>query len=117
MKSKQIKTHRFVAYAFLVNTNNYKEINHINSDKKDNRAENLEWCTRSENMSHMISEMGPGHRLGMSNPKTRLVVHGEYGIFCTIREAAAMIPVEESNLNHMLHQRGYRKNRTKFILV
>lgn len=44
--------HRLVADAFLQNQQCCKEVNHIDGDKRNNRAENLEFCTRSENMSH-----------------------------------------------------------------
>ena len=44
--------HRLVAIAFIPNPNNYKEINHINCDKQDNSAENLEWCSSSYNKIH-----------------------------------------------------------------
>lgn len=44
--------HRCVASAFIPNPNGYREVNHINGDKKDNRVENLEWCSRSQNMKH-----------------------------------------------------------------
>ena len=44
--------HRLVAEAFLDNPKGYNEIDHRNHNRLDNRAENLRWCTHSENMQN-----------------------------------------------------------------
>lgn len=50
--SKFLLTHQLVLQAFTENVNNLKEINHIDGCKWNNKIENLEYSTRSENMRH-----------------------------------------------------------------
>lgn len=60
-KLKNVRVHQWVARTFIPNPNNYKEINHIDGNKKNNKVENLEWCTRQENNLHM-------YRIGLAKP-------------------------------------------------
>lgn len=41
--------HRMVAQAFVPNPDGYKEVNHKDEDKTNNRADNLEWCSHLYN--------------------------------------------------------------------
>lgn len=56
---KKMAVHRMVGECFIENPDNLPEINHINTIRDDNRAENLEWCTREYNYQHSI-EQGVG---------------------------------------------------------
>ena len=49
---KRIYVHKLVATAFVEGWREGLEVNHKNGVKTDNRAENLEWVTSSENHQH-----------------------------------------------------------------
>lgn len=49
---KQYLVHRLVAVAFIKNPNNYKEINHKDEDKSNNKLDNLEWCSHNYNINY-----------------------------------------------------------------
>ena len=51
-KSKDLKIHRLVGLSFIDNSNNYRELDHINGDKNDNSVANLRWCNREINVAN-----------------------------------------------------------------
>ena len=88
-KRVHIYVHRLVAETFLEKGPDDTEVNHLDYDKGNNRVDNLEWCTRSENMKHASPRC--------SVPRTRRVRPSACGKY--IRKRGAKYEVE-------LHYKG-----------
>lgn len=54
-KRRDLYIHRLVAKAFVPNPANKNVVNHINCNREDNRACNLEWVTTKENNDYAVS--------------------------------------------------------------
>lgn len=59
---KRYAIHRLVALHFVPNPSPKEklEVNHIDGDKKNNRADNLEWVSSAENIQHCWASLGRG---------------------------------------------------------
>ena len=59
-RSHNARIHRMVAKAFIPNPDNKPHVNHIDANKSNARASNLEWVTPAENCQHSW-RLGRGH--------------------------------------------------------
>lgn len=71
-KGKDPKIHRLVGEAFIRNPENKPQINHINGDKKDNRASNLAWVTARENIQHAC-DLGLNSHFKLSGQDKKII--------------------------------------------
>lgn len=70
-KPKNVKLHRLIALTFIPNPKNKFTVNHKDSDRLNNKAENLEWMTQTENIRHAIKK-GTYNMVGENHPGAKL---------------------------------------------
>lgn len=56
---KSLLVHRLVAIYFVENPNHLPEVNHIDKNKQNPDASNLEWCTRKSNLYDSYKTLSP----------------------------------------------------------
>ena len=101
-KQTMKSVHRLVAQTFIQNPDNFPEVNHKDCDRKNNSAENLEFCTRSYNQKYRskygVSQTeAVGHPLFAINLKTLEVSH-----FHSQHEASRALGVLNQNINKVI---------------
>lgn len=72
-KARTHSVHRLVAETYIRNTKNKAQVNHKNGIKTDNRVENLEWVTHSENTTHAYGTGLMKKRFGSANGKSKAI--------------------------------------------
>lgn len=99
--AKQLTIHRLVALHYLPNPYEHPQVNHIDGNKHNNHAANLEWCTHAENIRHAFKT---GLRPGYMSMDDKLllvarVLQGEL-----IRDLAEETGRPETGLSGMLRR-------------
>jgi len=86
---KAYSIHRLVAEAFCEKKGGANQVNHLNGIRSDNRAENLEWVTSSENHNHAYAKLG---RKGSAK--------GKFGKDHSTSKAVIARPVKDGGAKH-----------------
>lgn len=105
-RKTQFYIHRLVASAFILNPEKKPFVNHKNGIRDDNRLENLEWCTQSENMIHSYKILGQTKSMlgktGKLNPFSISIIQIKNGIniaeFPGISEAARITKISSGTI-------------------
>lgn len=93
IRGKTSLVSRIIAKAFVKNPRNKPHVNHINAIKSDNNAENLEWVTPRENISHSW-RMGLQRR-GEAHHKAKLMDKDVVDIMQRIEEGQRLYKIAE----------------------
>jgi hypothetical protein len=110
---KTFRIHRLVAKEFLENKNNKEVVNHINGIKNDNRVENLEWATSSENTIHAlnnklrISKKGSQHGNSKLTESQVLEIR-KIGRSKQLKEIADIFNVDKSLISLVLLRKAWK---------
>ena len=123
-KNKKKNTHavhRLVAQEFLENKNNYKEVNHIDENKENNRLENLEWCDRKYNVNYgngnMKRILNTDYKaIGKKKSKPIIgICNKETKEFISISQASEFLNVSISAVSKCLHGKIKKVHGWSFV--
>jgi len=107
--------HRLIAEAFIPNPDNLPQVNHLDCDRKNNKVENLEFCTVSYNAKYrekfgISSAEALGHPVFAMNLASLEVSH-----FPSQIEASRVLELKQQSINAVI--RGKNKQTGGFWFV
>jgi hypothetical protein len=119
-KGVSLKVHRLVAIYFIPNINNHKVVNHIDENKQNNNASNLEWCSYIYNATSYMKN-NPHKRLHWSNcPRSKLdefkvLTCFTYKDIMANKKIAEIYNVNRSQVDMLFRGKSYKEISKRFV--
>ena len=112
--------HRLVAEAFIPNPNNYLEVNHKDGNKLNNCVDNLEWCTKKQNMQHASKNNLIPKRYGADNIFSKKVIqldlkYQPIKIWDSTGEILRELNIPKQNVSDNCNNKNYRTRNWIFM--
>lgn len=114
-KKRTFRVHRLVMMAFKpIENMDELEVNHLDGNKKNNKLENLEWCTASENQRHAFKTGLQKARKGEDSNFAKLSKEDIYKVFelraqgLLQREIAEIVGCTYSNISAILRGKSWK---------
>lgn len=116
--TKTFTVHKVIGLLFVPNPNNLPEVNHKWGVKWDNRATELEWGTRQDNIIHARDVLG--HFCGIKNHKSKFSEQDVIDIFYskdTHRNIATKYGVSHNVVGDIKRKKSYKDILNKLIPI
>lgn len=112
IKKKMYFVHRLVLLSFVDNPNNYEVVNHIDSNRSNNKIENLEWCTYKQNA--ILKNKSNQYSIKVKQYTKDNIFIAEYN---SINEAARITNINSGNICNVCNKKPHYKYAGGFLWI
>lgn len=119
-KSIQKYVHTLVAKTFLPTKLKGQEVNHKDGNKQNNALENLEYCTKSENVKHSFNTLGrkPTRITGDDHYRSIPIIDLQTGVYYSSLRDAKAFGNNRFSITHLRYMlTGKSPNKTSLVIA